>query len=1293
MSDVGVLLPLRVETRFKNGDLWVRIVPDEPWFVREDPRITDDELLALRRYAAAPGDAGADGIPSAWHSLAAQVTAPRAVFLHRRFISTAPDGSLVVRTPAPAEMRSEPALPRVSEFPAELIVWIGRARGTVARALTLTVNRARLLADFADPDLPGDRRWWEDWDEAVAVGLAGIIPAAALQAGIDALYVTGLGGADPAAHFTALVAEGRLGLLEPGTPTNSVDGAPAAPLATDAATWWNILQSPPGDADLDVSRALTGDPALLGNMPGGERPQRAPASALVTAMWPALWGFAASQVFDIARGPAVARWAGQALFPEGAYPIVRIGPQPYGLLPATVWSAWEAATGDPSFEAPLIGALRQLRPGHLRAARARGTVAGQDVEGLLDRIADTPTSSRFRFRQALPLELWWLGMVGSGVAQQWRALVQTWAEAHPLAADIGLQPLRRYAARGRSRRVGIPLVVPGGTRPDALGGLLGKLAAAALQSPASFANTTRLESDVLQLNSSSLLIRLAIRSLQLLIADTVREREDIDEFDPEPFSRNSRLRGRMEQLIAQATPADRQNPTRTERHLMEVAAALRSVGAIPIPSLERMLAATIDCSNHRIDAWFLAPAQRRFDDASRNAATTRRLGAYGWVDQPRPGSPGPTAAGLLHAPSPSAALAAAVVRDRSISEGGGRWQLDITSRSARAAERLAQHVRVGAHLAEALGREIERIVARTPAIEQLRRNFPVRTEHAGKRVCDGLRILAQNTFPVPLNAAQQEQLGELREGLDAYGDLLVADAVHHLVEGRSEVASAVMNAAAGLGRPPELSLLRTPREGRAVSTSVVLALDHVDPQPLPASDTDRAALRPAVVLDPSVAAFVRSQAGAAADWTFDVVLSNGGQPVHTQTVRLADLGLDPVDALALTRARLDGLAVERVAETEDFDLGAEGASGTVAGGTAAARYERAAGLVGLIGRNPAGARALTEPLGDPNPPADVVDPALVARYARAREAGAALVRRLRAQVALLGADGGIGGANPATLRQLAIAAARWGVAPDPPRRPRDPGAPPVTAADRRRERLVDRSRLSLRLLEQRLAAAPEASAAGQSTRDEFLDTAAALVSPTGQVALTGTTRADSIPPVVRAGGPRGLDADWLTVVAAVRPALARLEAHQLTASAPLRAWTNRASDPWQTDAADARRLIAVYAARQLDFSTMPPGAPVAIAAIDRFSEVIPSPDVFTGAAFGFDAPAARAQQAILLAVPPDADAPLDQDTLVRIVAETRELAHARMARPIDLDRQFWGLAPTGLLTISGAIATKLEVRE
>ena len=93
--------------------------------------------------------------------------------------------------------------------------------------------------------------------------------------------------------------------------------------------------------------------------------------------------------------------------------------------------------------------------------------------------------------------------------------------------------------------------------------------------------------------------------------------------------------------------------------------------------------------------------------------------------------------------------------------------------------------------------------------------------------------------------------------------------------------------------------------------------------------------------------------------------------------------------------------------------------------------------------------------------------------------------------------------------------------------------------------------------------------------------------------------------------------------------------------------------------------------------------------IDRFTEVVPGTGQTTGAAFGFDAPASRAPQAILLAVPPDEEVGLPPDVLIDIVAETRDLARARMARPIDLPSEFGTWLPTGLLPATGSTATPL----
>jgi hypothetical protein len=114
------------------------------------------------------------------------------------------------------------------------------------------------------------------------------------------------------------------------------------------------------------------------------------------------------------------------------------------------------------------------------------------------------------------------------------------------------------------------------------------------------------------------------------------------------------------------------------------------------------------------------------------------------------------------------------------------------------------------------------------------------------------------------------------------------------------------------------------------------------------------------------------------------------------------------------------------------------------------------------------------------------------------------------------------------------------------------------------------------------------------------------------------------------------------------------------------------------------RLVVAFAT---DDAFDAAGADVAVGEIDRFAEAVPATRASTGldadhrtltGAVGFNAPGARAPQAILLAVAPDASKPLDHETVFHIVRETRQLAHARMARLADLALYAAGLPATWL---------------
>jgi hypothetical protein len=121
----------------------------------------------------------------------------------------------------------------------------------------------------------------------------------------------------------------------------------------------------------------------------------------------------------------------------------------------------------------------------------------------------------------------------------------------------------------------------------------------------------------------------------------------------------------------------------------------------------------------------------------------------------------------------------------------------------------------------------------------------------------------------------------------------------------------------------------------------------------------------------------------------------------------------------------------------------------------------------------------------------------------------------------------------------------------------------------------------------------------------------------------------------------------------------------------------------------ATRLIAIYGPA----GVIPPNpaalTTAAVGLLDSWGETVPDVDQSTTAAFGFDAPAARAPQAILLAVPPGEDETLIPSVLVDILSETRELARARMAVPDDL-HAFSAALPLMMLPASGATAVQLD---
>ncbi|WP_063821679.1 LysM peptidoglycan-binding domain-containing protein [Nocardia pneumoniae] len=116
----------------------------------------------------------------------------------------------------------------------------------------------------------------------------------------------------------------------------------------------------------------------------------------------------------------------------------------------------------------------------------------------------------------------------------------------------------------------------------------------------------------------------------------------------------------------------------------------------------------LDLASHRLDAWITSLATQRLERTRAAGAAGIRLGGYGWVENLRPGT-ARESDGYIHAPSMHHAATAAVLRSGFLShEGDSTLAVDLTSRRARTARWLLGGVRRGQNLGVLLGYRFER---------------------------------------------------------------------------------------------------------------------------------------------------------------------------------------------------------------------------------------------------------------------------------------------------------------------------------------------------------------------------------------------------------------------------------------------------------------------------------------------------------------------------------------------------------------------------------------------------------
>ena len=341
--------------------------------------------------------------------------------------------------------------------------------------------------DGGDLKVPDELLWMSDFERAIEVGLAFKVDLTPIQAsrGFERLTVLGVRiSADErqgAAELERLLthhANGRAGLklLAQGTPTNNTEDAGSGYTRGDdpdvsfderrAGELFVPEADPRRKSDGQWLAELLGlDPLALARVGGAGGLDQRDARAMQTALWPATLGY----YLDAMMAPLIGdgdvehtRWFfTRHVSGRGAAPAIRIGAQPYGILPTTAFSriGWLRGEG-----AQRLGLSRD-RVGYLlrldamlrrvesdwatMAAQAPAVGRGMDAhKTLLGILGLQPTSAEFHYRYAETLNALFnkLSLFNLGIAvMEALILADLDARAMALLAALGSDGEQRPA--------------------------------------------------------------------------------------------------------------------------------------------------------------------------------------------------------------------------------------------------------------------------------------------------------------------------------------------------------------------------------------------------------------------------------------------------------------------------------------------------------------------------------------------------------------------------------------------------------------------------------------------------------------------------------------------------------------------------------------------------------------------------------------------------------------------------------------------------------------------------------
>ncbi|MGH1488513.1 MAG: hypothetical protein ACRBK7_03830 [Acidimicrobiales bacterium] len=1345
------MLPVRIETRFVNdaAELRIRIFPDALHIHTHNEAISPEEHQAGVQYWNDRLNGSAD---IAWQTLLQRTPAPRAAWIAR---SLTPSNLEQAEAGAKPEFMNPPIHqapwaepPRAVALPAHWIIAGYRGGSRVILSVGNPVPSELPLGPAPDPstddepttqdlpldeqsDLPIDEplRWMTEYDRAVEVGMAVTVDAASVpggfDGGLDRLIAVGVPRGDNETVTELLQAhrysEG-LTFLRQGTPTNNTANVPsgfhsAEGDLADSLDPATIAADPSAESAAGVLAAALGIKGhSLAAAFDADLQESTHAGEMNSLMWETTWGYFLDNyldpIVDDDDAAAMREHFIQHVRGRGPLPAIRIGDQPYGILP-TISGAHLAPEG--KVERSLHQILGQVTGlwGHAIGRSPFLTRGQRPSDDLLDVLESTPHSVNLRARS----------IVGPGLAANSRDLTRFAAHQEAMGNWISEMVFKgqrvrgaAFTARAESRRLRMPFVTTAElSETDSLvSNYLFRLMVMLRRGGAFAAIHAEKEPTVLNLLArQAAQLEVAKAAARLVIDHQVAtgalgrrpakaaplepEFVDLTPDDPttlinyalkpySPISGNSTMVDFLASRSVEQLAAD---PLTAQ--LAEFITSLEAIANLPTAELQRLVGETLDLCSHRVDAWHTSLASKRLAVIRSAKPEAVHVSGFGWLEDIRVENE-PDSLGYVHGPSVAQATTAAILRSGHLAhkhDGDDLLALDLSSERVRDGLGLLEGVRAGQSLAALLGYRFERSLRErnielAKYILDFRQMAPLVTSAgpnqsepleamAARDVVDGLKLLRlaeADAVTVAIDPNHQPQvsgvIADLARLLDAVSDLLVAESVHQTAAGNVERAAAALDALDRQGPPPELEFIKTPRSGFGVSHRLLVSLaDQAVVDGWQSVDDVRASA------DPRLNAWVSRLLGDPSRYRFaaevvDLSPDLGGVVEVVETT-LAQVAISPLsviwsaveggaDQLSELDERIAHELMEQVTATGD-----ELELRILDGNQAVASWpDDTIGLAGL--------HTITEQISSmlasarPSEPEDFVDPnsdidGVVDVDEHAERASVAMAA-LHAAVVSLERLAEVADPDLTELRAALQTASSFGV-----------GGVLPGSDDELEAKFAD----AQRVLTRRLAAVGEAQGPSETLAAVFGNGFVSL--PTFALPAQAELTAGLADRAALLGGDQLAATTWLQQSALVRPGTAQLSTVLTTAELidggtgptaldvvqlphePGERWLGLPLDNARLPAANVSLVIHAPGGLQ-------PSVPQAGLVIDEWHEVIPSPTETTGVSMHFDAPGTRAPQTILLAVPPSQrQTTWTLDQLLDTVGETLDLAKTRAVDP------------------------------